>query len=99
MAVVYLELERERVQAARSARKARVAPAVPAARGGSDARRTFLACLMLAPLAGLAAPLWAVPWLGEPVGWSLAGAGLLACVLLLFRLAMQEADRARRDPS
>lgn len=98
MAVVYLELERERVKAARSARKARIAPAAPAVRG-NDGRRTFMACLMLAPLAGLAAPLWAVPWLGEPAGWTLAGAGLLACVLLLFRLARQEADSARRDPS
>ncbi|MBV7481863.1 hypothetical protein [Bordetella sp. BOR01] len=52
---------------------------------------------MLAPLAGLAAPLLAVPWLGELVGWILAGAGLLACVLMLFRLAMLEADSAQRD--
>lgn len=95
MAVVYVEFERERAGKARSAHQARrVRPA--RARAG-DSRRTFMACLMLAPLAGLAAPLLAVPWLGELVGWILAGAGLLACVLMLFRLAMLEADSAQRD--
>ncbi|CAP42001.1 hypothetical protein [Bordetella petrii] len=93
MAVVYVEFERERARKARSANQARHARTAPARAG--DSRRTFLACLILAPLAGLAAPLLAVPWLGQPAGWLLAGAGLLACVLLLFRLAMLEADRSR----
>ena len=97
MAVVYLDFERERAKAFRSANKARrVRPAPPCA---SDSRRTFMIILALAPLAGLAAPWLAVPTLGEPAGWILAGAGLLACVILLFRLAMQEADNARRDSS
>ena len=93
MAVVYVEFERERARKARSANQARHARIAPARAG--DSRRTFLVCLILAPLAGLAAPLLAVPWLGQPAGWLLAGAGLLACVLLLFRLAMLEADRSR----
>ncbi|MBO1111893.1 hypothetical protein [Bordetella petrii] len=92
MAVVYVEFERERARKARSTHQAR--PRTAPARAG-DSRRAFMACLILAPLAGLAAPLLAVPWLGEPAGWLLAGAGLLACVLLLFRLAMHEADSAR----
>jgi len=95
MAVVYLELERERAKAVRSANKAHRARPAPAC--ADDSRRTFMTILALAPLAGLAAPLLAVPWLGEPAGWLLAGVGLLACVLLLFRLAMLEADSARRD--
>lgn len=93
MAVVYVEFERERASKVRSAQKVQ-RRARPAPRR-TDSRYAFMACLLLAPLAGLAAPLYAVPWLGEPTGWVLAGAGLLACVLLLFRLAMLEADRAR----
>ncbi|MBO9356500.1 hypothetical protein GG851_21120 [Bordetella petrii] len=96
MAVVYVEFERERAGKVRSAQKARHG-ARPAPACTGSARNTFLACMTLAPLAGLAAPLWAVPALGEAAGWALAGAGLLGCVLLLFRLARLEADRARDD--
>ncbi|MCD0501695.1 hypothetical protein [Bordetella petrii] len=94
MAVVYVEFERERASKVRSAQKVQ-RRARPAPRRAGDSRYAFMTCLLLAPLAGLAAPLYAVPWLGEPAGWAVAGAGLLACVLLLFRLAMHEADRAR----
>ena len=55
---------------------------------------SFWLIMLLAPLAGLVAPLLAVPLMGELQGWALAGAGLLACVLLLLRLAKQEADYA-----
>jgi len=91
MAVVYVEFERARRG------KARVAPQAvnPGAPRRDSGRAVFWACLALAPLAGLAAPVWAVPQLGHLAGWSLAGAGLLACVLMLFGLARLEADRAR----
>ncbi len=92
MAVVYVEFERERARKARSANQARHARTAPARAGRRP--RPFLAGGILAPRAGRAAPRLAGPWLGQPAGWLLAGAGLLACVLLLFRLAMLEADRA-----
>jgi|SRR5690606_2870373 len=111
MAVVYADLVRERgrggrtvktyraknqrvkaYQRATAAAAQRVAAPVHARRGGA----IFWMILLLAPLAGLAAPLLAVPYLGEPQGWILAGAGLLASVLLLLRLAMHEADYAQQ---
>ncbi|OZI27756.1 hypothetical protein CAL18_03930 [Bordetella genomosp. 7] len=91
MAVVYVEFERARRGKARVAPNA-VNQAVPRRDSG---RAVFWGCLGLAPLAGLAAPVWAVPQFGHLAGWGLAGAGLLACVLMLFGLARLEADRAR----
>lgn len=92
MAVVYVEFERARNRKTRSASRA-IDPRSRSAQGDRG-RKLFWACLALAPLAGLAAPIWAVPRLGAPYGWALAGAGLLACLLMLFRLAMHEADRS-----
>lgn len=67
----------------------RVAAVAPTRSGGV----AFWMILLLAPLAGLAAPLLAVPAMGQS-GWALAGAGLLACMLLMLRLVRQEADYA-----
>ncbi|MVW72998.1 MULTISPECIES: hypothetical protein [unclassified Bordetella] len=108
MAVVYGDFVRERGRGGRTIRtyraktqraKAyqratatvvhRAQAATPARRGGA----AFWMIMLLAPLAGLAAPLVAVPALGQ-TGWVLAGAGLLACMLLLLRLAKHEADYA-----
>jgi len=60
-------------------------------------RRSLAAFAVLAPLTGLAGPLWAAPALGM-AGWGLTGLGLLACVLLLFRLARQDADMNAYEP-
>lgn len=112
MAVVYADFVRERgkggrtvktyraksqrakaYQRATAAAAQRVVAPVHARQGGA----IFWMIMLLAPLAGLAAPLLAVPLIGEPQGWILAGAGLLACVLMLLRLAMHEADHAQHS--
>lgn len=110
MAVVYGDFARERgrggrtvktyraktqrakaYQRATAAAAQRVAAPVHTRRGGY----AFWMIMLLAPLAGLAAPLIAVPVIGEPHGWVMAGVGLLACVLLLMRLVKHEADNAQ----
>jgi hypothetical protein len=108
MAVVYGDFVRERGRGGRTIRTYRAktqrakayqratASVVHQAAIETQARRggfAFWTIMLLAPLAGLAAPLVAVPVLGQ-TGWVLAGAGLLACVLLLMRLAKHEADYA-----
>ena len=108
MAVVYADFARDRSRAVRTVQthraKTQRAKAYQRATAQSSVRAApphvrqggaiFWMILILAPLAGLAAPLLAVPLIGEPHGWVMAGIGMLACVLLLLRLAMHEADHA-----
>lgn len=112
MAVVYADFVRERGKGARTVRTHRAktqrakayqrATAAAAQRTAiqAESRRggaSFWLIMLLAPLAGLVAPLLGVPMMGEPQGWALAGVGLLACVFLLLRLLKQEADYALQD--
>lgn len=112
MAVVYADLVRDRGRGGRTVKTYRArnqrakayqrATAAAALQTATSVHRRqggaiFWAILLLAPLAGLAAPLVAVPYMGEPQGWILAGAGMLACVLMLMRLAVHEADHAQHS--
>lgn len=111
MAVVYADFVRERgrggrtvktyvakaqrakaYQRASAAAAQRVAVSAPTQRGGL----AFWSILLLAPLAGLVAPLIVAPLAGEMSAMVMGGAGLFACVMLLFWLAKQEADSAPR---
>ena len=109
MAVVYADFVRERGKSARTVRthRAKTQRAKAYQRATAEAAQrvavqsqprkggvSFWMIMLLAPLAGLVAPLLGASVLGEPQGWALAGAGLFACMLLMLRLVKQEADTA-----
>lgn len=60
-------------------------------------KRGLTAFAILAPLTALAGPLAAVPVLGM-AGWLITGAGMLACVMLLFHVARLDADMSAYGP-
>ena len=109
MAVVYADFVRDRSKAVRSVRTHRArterakayqratAAAVSHVQTTTQARQggaAFWMIMLLAPLAGLIAPLMAGSMMTATQGYALAGAGLVVCLLLMLRLLKQEANHA-----